>query len=227
MGEGIKKSGVPREEIVVTSKIAFYPQTEVPVPSFNANNVKGGEEASFELCLEQLGLDYVDLLLVHNPCTGNAEYNLAFTTHMFERAHVQGDDNAITLKLPDGEAIRPLLLAAKLDKMKKEGVDKEAAFTARKNTWIAMEKIFASGRAKRIGVSNYTVGLLKEMESYANVMPCINQVELHPALARPDLQQTCRDMGIVLTAYGTGFFVKIEQSTVVAAIGERLNRTPQ
>ena len=163
---------------------------------------------------------------MHNPCTGNAEYNLAFTTHMFERAHIQGDANAITLELPDGEPVRPLLLAAKLDKMKKEGVDKEASFTARKNTWIAMEKILASGRAKRIGVSNYTGALLKEMESYATIMPCVNQVELHPKLSRPELQQTCQEMGIILTAYGTGFFVRIDQSPVVASIAERLNRTP-
>ena len=41
---------------------------------YNANNLKGGEEASIDLCLEQLGLEHVDLLLVHNPCVTIPEY---------------------------------------------------------------------------------------------------------------------------------------------------------
>lgn len=75
VGEGIKKSGVPREEIFVTSKVSFFPPNSEGVWMHNANNLKGQETESIDLSLKQLGLDYVDLLLIHNPCASKEEYN--------------------------------------------------------------------------------------------------------------------------------------------------------
>ena len=53
---------------------------------FNENNVKGDEAASIDLCLSQLGVDQVDLLLIHNPCTGVDEcvHLCAFLRSFFE-----------------------------------------------------------------------------------------------------------------------------------------------
>ncbi|HSR17910.1 MAG TPA: aldo/keto reductase, partial [Ignavibacteriaceae bacterium] len=50
----------------------------------------------------------------------------------------------------------------------------------RKETWMAFEKIYKEGRAKSIGVSNYTVRHLKELFDYAEIIPAVNQVELNP-----------------------------------------------
>ena len=47
---------------------------------FNDNNIKGEEQASIDLSLEQLQLDYVDLLLIHNPITSRNEYRAACAT---------------------------------------------------------------------------------------------------------------------------------------------------
>lgn len=71
----------------------------------------------------------------------------------------------------------------------------------RKKAWRDLEKIKAAGRAKAIGVSNYTVRHLQDMEKYAKEMPAVNQVELHVFLQQPELIKYCHDTGIAMEAY--------------------------
>ena len=71
----------------------------------------------------------------------------------------------------------------------------------RKKSWTALEEIKAAGGAKTIGVSNYTIKHLQEMEKYANEMPAINQVELHVFLQQPELIDYCREHNIAIEAY--------------------------
>ncbi len=75
-----------------------------------------------------------------------------------------------------------------------------AMINKREETWRAMEEIYKSGKAKAIGVSNFTIKHLKEMEKYANIMPMVNQVEFHPFLYQKELLEHCRLKDIVLTA---------------------------
>lgn len=72
---------------------------------------------------------------------------------------------------------------------------------ARKKAWQALEKIYAAGQAKSIGVSNFTIKHLEEMKEYAQVMPAVNQVELHLFLQQPELIEYCRQHDIVIEAY--------------------------
>ena len=77
---------------------------------FNDNNIKGGEQASIDLSLEQLQLDYVDLLLIHNPITSRNEYRAACAPHFFEFLAMKGDKRAVNVEtLPDGENLRLVL----------------------------------------------------------------------------------------------------------------------
>ena len=71
----------------------------------------------------------------------------------------------------------------------------------RKSSWLALEKLHASGQARSIGVSNYTIKHLKEMKKYAHVTPAVNQVELHVFLQQPELLDYCAEQGIVVEAY--------------------------
>lgn len=71
----------------------------------------------------------------------------------------------------------------------------------RKNSWQALEEIKAAGKAKSIGVSNYTIKHLQEMEKYAHEMPAVNQVELHVFLQQPELLDYCRERNIAVEAY--------------------------
>jgi len=72
---------------------------------------------------------------------------------------------------------------------------------ARKKAWLELEKIKAAGKAKAIGVSNYTIRHLEEMKSYAHEMPAVNQVELHVFLQQPELVDYCRKHNIIIEAY--------------------------
>jgi diketogulonate reductase-like aldo/keto reductase len=94
-----------------------------------------------------------------------------------------------------------------------------------------MEAALKAGQCRFIGVSNYSAELLLEMQSYAQVMPAVNQLELHPRFASPRLREVCKELGVALTGYGTGNSVNIEsdQSGVspfpIAAIAERIGKT--
>jgi methylglyoxal/glyoxal reductase len=71
----------------------------------------------------------------------------------------------------------------------------------RHETWRAMERILADGKARAIGVSNYMIRHLDELLARAKVVPAVNQVELSPFLYPQDLVRYCEDKGIVLEAY--------------------------
>merc|ERR1712130_663703 len=115
-------------------------------------------------------LEYVDLLLVHNPVCNRAEYKPASMPHFFELFNQQKNPMAITLQLPDGEETRPLLIEKKMQDHRDEGIDFKECYEQRKRCWLAMEKALKDGKTKMIGVSNYPACLIKEMESYATIM---------------------------------------------------------
>lgn len=130
VGRALRASGVPREEVFITTKL------------WNAEH--GFDEAT-QACrksLERLGLDYLDLYLIHWPVEGT-----------------------------------------------------------RRDSWRALEELHLEGLCRAIGVSNYTIRHLEEMEEYAQVLPAVNQVEFHPFLHQRDLLAWCRDHDIVLEAY--------------------------
>ena len=225
MGEGIAKSGVSRDEIWITSKVGFFPVDSDGVWMHNPNNVKGDEGASAELACKQLGVEKVDLLLLHNPITSRAEYNASCLPHFFELFGTQGNPLAITpAALPDGEQIRPLIMKQRREEAARAR-DAKLAYERRKASWLALEKAQAEGKCRYIGVSNYPAELLLEMRGYASVMPACNQLELHPWFDHARLRTLCAEMGMVLAAYGTGFATRIEKSEVVEKIAKRLNRS--
>jgi diketogulonate reductase-like aldo/keto reductase len=72
---------------------------------------------------------------------------------------------------------------------------------SRKDTWRALEKLYFEGRVKAIGVANYLVPFLTELESYCSIVPAINQVEFSPYLYLKDLAAICKQKTIQLQAY--------------------------
>jgi diketogulonate reductase-like aldo/keto reductase len=95
----------------------------------------------------------------------------------------------------------------------------------RKKAWKVLETICQRGQARAIGVSNYTVRHLEEMQAHADVMPVVNQVELHVFLQQPELVQYCRQRGIVLEAYSPLAHGKRMHDPVVQGIAERHGKT--
>jgi diketogulonate reductase-like aldo/keto reductase len=68
-------------------------------------------------------------------------------------------------------------------------------------TWRAMEEIYASGKARAIGVSNWTIDGLKKLMAFAKVKPAVNQIEIHPFLPNEELVKFCLENDILPAAY--------------------------
>ena len=74
------------------------------------------------------------------------------------------------------------MVEARMARHRKSGINFEQAYECRAKTWENMELALKQGKAKMIGVSNYTGNLLREMKTYASVMPAVNQIEFTTSL---------------------------------------------
>jgi diketogulonate reductase-like aldo/keto reductase len=130
VGAALAASGVPREEIFVTTKLR--------------NGEQRIAHEAFQNSRKALGIDYVDLYLIHWP------------------------------------------------------VPSQGLFT---EAWKAMEKLYAGGEVRAIGVSNFLSGHLDTLLSAADVVPAVNQVEIHPTFQQQALAAKSRSLGIAVEAY--------------------------
>lgn len=130
VGRAIAKSGVPREELFVVTKLWVQDA--------------GYEEAkkAFETSLEKLGLDYLDLYLIHQP---------------------MGDYYG---------------------------------------AWRAIEELYKEGKVRAIGVCNFYPAVLADFCETVDVIPAINQVELHPFFAQENALENMKEYGVTPMAWG-------------------------
>jgi diketogulonate reductase-like aldo/keto reductase len=101
----------------------------------------------------------------------------------------------------------------------------DAAENKRAETWKAMERILALGKAKSIGVSNYTIDHLEEMKTYAHTMPSVNQIEFHPFWFRKDLMEYCHAREIAVEAYSPLSRAKKLSDARITAIAEKYHKS--
>lgn len=71
----------------------------------------------------------------------------------------------------------------------------------RVEAWKAMQTLLKDGRCRAVGVSNYTVRHLRELEDKTGIAPAVNQVEFSPFLFQRELLEYCRGRGIQVEAY--------------------------
>lgn len=69
------------------------------------------------------------------------------------------------------------------------------------DTWKAMEEIYREGLAKSIGVSNFHEHHIKKLLTVAEIIPAVNQVEIHPLLSQVPLRTFCAEYKIQMEAY--------------------------
>ena len=163
VGEGLKNAIdgglVSRDDLWITSKL------------WNTYHRREHVRAACERSLNDLGLDELDLYLVHFPVT------LAYVP--FEERYPPGWFN-------DPDAAHPV--------MKHDPVP----FS---ETWGAMEELVDSGLVKRIGVCNIGTAMIRDLLSYARIAPSVLQVEMHPYLTQQNLLRYCQQENIAVTAF--------------------------
>jgi methylglyoxal/glyoxal reductase len=71
----------------------------------------------------------------------------------------------------------------------------------RKDTWKALEKLFVDKRVRAIGVANYLIPFLKELETYCTIVPAVNQIEFSPWLFLKKEFEYCKEHNIQLQSY--------------------------
>lgn len=155
VGHAIAASGVPRSDIFVTTKL------------WNDDHGYDNALRAFDRSLAALGLETVDLYLLHWP--------------------VQG---------------------------------------VRLQSWRALEAIADSGRARAIGVSNFTERHLQELLDACRIKPAVNQVEVHPFLPQTGLRRFCDAHGITVCAYSPLTKGRRLDDPVLTAVADSVGRSP-
>ena len=153
VGRALAATNVAREDMFITTKVW--------------NGDQGFEEtlAAFDASMERLGLEYLDLYLIH------------------------------WLQPKQGKYV---------------------------DTWRALVELQKSGRVKSIGVCNFTIEALAELEEATGVLPVINQVETHPYFPQAALREFEASKGILHQSWSPlGQGSELLQDPVLAAIAEK------
>jgi diketogulonate reductase-like aldo/keto reductase len=133
VGDAIRRSGIDRSEMFVTTKLW--------ISDYGYEHALVG----FDGCLRRLGLDYIDLSLLHHPVPSDFDGTVA--------------------------------------------------------AYNAAEQMLADGRARAIGVSNFSERHLENLISQTSVAPAVNQVELHPFFTQQALRDFHAANGIITQAW--------------------------
>jgi diketogulonate reductase-like aldo/keto reductase len=166
--EGMKKSGIKREELFFTTKI--------PPKDMSYDTAKNHIDNTLKIT----GFDFVDLYLLHSPYGGK--------------------ENRI-------------------------------------GAWKALVEGVEAGKIRSIGVSNYGVHHLDELEAWITETEAkegkgkggvisINQVELHPWLARPDIAEWCKKRGVLLEAYCPIVRAQKNDDPLLQPLAKKYSKTP-
>ncbi len=94
------------------------------------------------------------------------------------------------------------------------------------STWRTLEEFKADGRARSIGVSNFQVAHLERLAAEADVVPAVNQIELHPYLLNDEVNSHGRAHGIATEAWSPIAQGGVLDDPAITGIAARLGRTP-
>lgn len=94
------------------------------------------------------------------------------------------------------------------------------------STWKTLEDIQRSGRARSIGVSNFEIRHLEELESVSGIVPAVNQIECHPLFYPKELIDYCQSKGIQVQAYAPLARGAYLDNDLLCVLGTKYGRTP-
>jgi len=157
VGRAIAASGIPRAELFVTTKLATADQ--------GLTSSQGACDAS----LERLGLDYLDLYLIHWPAASLGNYVDSFGGLI----QIRGD-----------------------------------------------------GRARSIGVSNFTEEYLEMVIDLTFTTPAVNQIELHPLFNQADMRKANTQHNVVTQSYTPLALGQLLDNSTITSIAGEYGKTP-
>ena len=96
----------------------------------------------------------------------------------------------------------------------------------RNHSWKAFIELRDRGLCKSIGVSNFTIEHLAEIEAKFGILPAVNQVEFHPYHYQKELLDYCNSKNIIIEAYSPLVHAKRMDEPKLGAISEELGKTP-
>ena len=91
-------------------------------------------------------------------------------------------------------------------------------------TWKAFEELYKAGRIRAIGVSNFKVRHLTRLIEQADIVPMVNQIELHPGLNQDETVSYCKEQHILVEAWGPLAQGKIFGNAEMQAIADRYGK---
>lgn len=96
----------------------------------------------------------------------------------------------------------------------------------RLESWRAMERVLKEGRVRAIGVSNFMVHHLEELRANSEVVPAINQIEIHPFGQQAKVTAWCKEKGIAVQAYSPLTKAKRLDDPALGRVANAVGRTP-
>jgi 2,5-diketo-D-gluconate reductase A len=92
-------------------------------------------------------------------------------------------------------------------------------------TWQAMAELYESGRARSVGVSNFQIDHLQRLLDSSDLVPAVNQIEVHPLLTQEALRTFNSDHGIATEAWSPIARGRVFADPTIQAIARRHGRT--
>ena len=96
----------------------------------------------------------------------------------------------------------------------------------RVETWKTLEEIYKDGKARSIGVSNFTIEHLEELRDRADIIPAVNQFEFSPFLYQKKLFDYCRSHEIAVQAYAPITRANKFSNPTVQKMVKKYDKTP-
>ncbi len=188
-------------------KLKFYNGNEIPQLGFGVFKTEDGETCinAVKWALEA-GSRHIDTATVYR--------NEKSVGIAMKESGVAREDIFLTTKLSSQDVRAKNAIAAfekSLEELQTDYVDLYLIhwpWEYRTLAWKEMIEFYKQGRAKAIGVSNFTVECIEELEQLGMMLPMVNQIESNPYYQNDDIIEYCQKRGIVVEVYsplgGTG-----------------------